>query len=683
MSKEGQPVRQRPILAIVALATGLLAGPRLATPQPQRQLTPIPRPDLEAMEEPIRLGIEEFQAVVDGLADRSDTPPQALATAYGQLGELYHAHGLRDAALAAYGNARTLDPSNAHWAYYLAFLHQDRGELEEAAAAFARVLELEPDDLPTWLRLGSLSLDRNRLEEARRCFAGALALDAASAAAHFGLGRVQAASGEVDAAIESFEKALQLQPEASEVHYPLGLAYRRAGRRDEARRHLEARGDGRVHFADPRVDQLSEILSVSALHALLSLASHRDDFSPRNYLGFAVSQLGDTRGAVEYLRQAVSRKQADGVDAVELARIQYAIGGLLAHRKADAEALAAFAEAVELDSTFTDAHMKLANAQARAGQRSEALASYDRVLALEPENPEARLRRATLRVELGRDDEALADLRRLLELDPESGSARLRLAALLGRRGEAEAALAEYERAIALVLSDEENAVAHLNLARLEEGRGDGDAAMAHYETALRYDPLLQAARLGLAAHLGHRDRYDEAAALYAQVVEAESRHETARLGEITALVLGGRYEDAGRRLEEGHRVLPESISLTHLLARFLAAAPRAQLRRGEKAVELARPLFRRTPALSHGETLAMALAQAGDYAAAARLQETLLEQWQARGGATAVARRLEGNLERYRNAIPCCADAGPLTLLPPPVKPPSPPEDGNRGGGL
>ena len=631
------------------------------------------RPDLGSMALPVRQAIERLQAAVDALEQRQATTDVELGDAYFALGEAYHAHGLSDSAIDAYRHSLELHPTGDRTAYYLGCLLQQAGQMEEASARFETVLARGGDDPALLIRLGNVRLEQAENEVAQQLFSRALAADDSLAAAHYGQGRAALAMGEAQAAVDHFSRALELQPEASVVHYPLAQAYRRLGQVDRARRHLEQLGQVDVTFPDPGLERLSRIAATSALQVVLSLAADREHFSPRDYLGFTLGQLGKTVGSVEYLRQVIAGKGPvrQPHQAVELARIHYAIAGLLVLEGRDADALTELRSAVELAPAFAAGHIMLANALARTGDFAAAARHYDRALEIDPELTEAWLKRSAVRLRLGQDDQALAELRRLTISQPEVAEGWLRLGALLQRRDESAAARSAYQRAIDLDLADSEKAATHRALADLLRQDGQLDQAVDHYRSALSFEPTSIQARLDLAGSLGFLDRYAEAAAEYRRAVDAEPDNETARLGEVSALVLARRYREVRGRLVEAHDALPESASLAHLLARFLVASPDETLRDGRRALELAEPLLERRRSLTIGETVAMALAATGRVEQAAALQRSLFSAARQGNAGEAVTSRLAANLALYEAGQECCAETGPAVLLPPPEPPP------------
>ncbi len=154
---------------------------------------------------------------------------------------------------------------------------------------------------------------------------------------------------------------------------------------------------------------------------------------------------------------------------------------------------------------------------------------------------------------------------------------------------------------------------------------------------------------------MGRLGRNLESAETLRQVVEADPGNIRARLGEAEALAASGRSLEARRRLEEGWQAIPESVELLHALARMLASADDPDTRDGERALELARLTLRAGPSPDRLETLAMALAEAGVFEEAVRLQQDLIRDLSWEGRLDELP-RLEANLARYRAGLSCCA---------------------------
>jgi len=616
------------------------------------------------MEEGLRRQIEALQSGVEALLE-SPASPVRRAEAFGRLGQSYLAFGFFAAAEVAFRNASLSATDDGRWFYYLGVVLQTRGVFDEALAAFEHTTRIRPDDLATWIRLGHLNLDLNRPEAAATAFKKVLGLDPSSAAARYGLGKVATMRGEHADAVALFAEVLELQPEAAVVEYQLGQAYRKLGNLEQAREHLRRRGEEEVSFPDPLGDQVAWLALGAAFEVLQTLAADMDDFSERDFLGFALSQLGDVEGVTEQLREALriqaerSRELAPGSpeaarDRLVRARIHYALGGLLVRSDADDEAAVEFRSALELAPTLEDARIKLGNVLARAGDPSAAIEEYSSVLERNPGNSAALVKRAAALMSLDRDPSAIADLERLRQLEPGNSEALLRLGMAYTKEGDPEKARTVYGDALELDLELRERAAVHFELGNLLSLEGALDQALQSHAKAVEIDGSLTEARFGLGTIQGRMGRYEEAARTYGEVIEIEGDHELARLGQATALVILGREAEARNRLEEGIEALPKSLALTHALARLLAAAVDRSLRDGARAVELARQAVAALSSLEHAETLAMALAQADRFDEAVQLQRRLVGEAESRGDAR-VLERLGRELELYEAGRACC----------------------------
>lgn len=435
----------------------------LAAAQPA--LEPVPPPGPGVVEESVRRELAEAHRAVIGSGSALRDAPADLGAAYGELGRLYAAYELWDAARPAFANALALEPGSPRWHHYLGYVLERKGDLAGAARHFDEVAKPGAYPWAARLRRAGIDLALGRAEAAEEAFrrlseeattARGRSPDlspAIEAAARFGLGRALAAAGDPEAAIPELRRALELQPEASQVHYALGQAYRRAGRVEEARRHLALRGEEPVRFPDPYVDSLASAARGGAFHKFRgdqavqagrlqeaaeayrrAVAAEPESFYYRKSLGLTLYGLGRADEAVRELEAALALEPAlpAAQVPVERSRLHYALGGIAANRGASEEALRYFREAARLDPGYADAHLQIGNLLGAAGSLDEAAAAFGRAVAAAPEAPAPRLQRATTLMDLGRFAEAVPELERYLELAP--GDARaLRLLELARR----------------------------------------------------------------------------------------------------------------------------------------------------------------------------------------------------------------------------------------------------------
>ena len=113
------------------------------------------------------------------------------------------------------------------------------------------------------------------------------------------------------------------------------------------------------------------------------------------------------------------------------------------------------------------------------------------------------------------------------------------------------------------------------------------------------------------------------------------------------------RYGEARDRLLEGRQLFPDRLEFTGALARLYATAPEAQVRDGGRARTLAQELVQRRKSADAQETMAMALAEVGEFEAAASWQREAIAA-AAGAGHHELAVRMADNLRLYQRRRPC-----------------------------
>ena len=138
----------------------------------------------------------------------------------------------------------------------------------------------------------------------------------------------------------------------------------------------------------------------------------------------------------------------------------------------------------------------------------------------------------------------------------------------------------------------------------------------------------------------------------YDQLLESAPENARMRLDRAMALLLGGDYPTARRRLEEDVGALPGHAALRHALARFLATCPEQSLRDGERALEMASALFADRKRPDYAETVAMALAELGRFDEAIEWLRRLMLETERAGRGEALP-RLRRTLESFARKEP------------------------------
>ncbi|RZF66243.1 glycosyltransferase family 41 protein [Sphingomonas populi] len=215
---------------------------------------------------------------------------------------------------------------------------------------------------------------------------------------------------------------------------------------------------------------------------------------PRNVdalhlLGVVAHQRGHNDAALDLIGRAIGQNG-------RVAAFHHNLGNVLGQLGRQADAVAAYRQAIRLQPEHVEAHASLAGLLVQQGEAQEALAAIDRALALRPLDAGKHVNRGNILHALGRSDAAIAAYRRAIELEPALAAAHNNLGLALIAREEVEAALPCYRRAITLK-PDYVEAYVHLGNALQDLGQS-GDAAAA-YRQALVLQPDRADARLALA----------------------------------------------------------------------------------------------------------------------------------------------------------------------------------------
>jgi tetratricopeptide (TPR) repeat protein len=379
-------------------------------------LLPLTIPPLDALEAMVASQIRDALAQVE----RAGVGVRALAAAYGELGETLHAYELLDAAETSYVNASRL-ARESRWLHLRAYLCQQTGRFDDAAGLYADARRLDPQMHVLGIRLGHAYLALGRLADARREFESAAARYPAAAAA--GLGEIALREGRFERAVTHFREALDRVPEATALHYSLAMAYRGAGRIEDARAHLERRGNGVITPADPVVEGLRtrlrgeralvgqgrQAFEAGDYGAAAQLFARAVDAAPasaaaRTNLGLALARLGRASEAAAHLESALAIDAADGAAHAGL-------GMLLAAQDRHEDAVPHLRAAFASGPADAAVRRTLVASLVRLGRTPEAASVLEQALAAEPEDEGVVVTLAILRTDQGRVREAVALLR--------------------------------------------------------------------------------------------------------------------------------------------------------------------------------------------------------------------------------------------------------------------------------
>lgn len=264
---------------------------------------------------------------------------------------------------------------------------------------------------------------------------------------------------------------------------------------------------------------------------------------------------------------------------------------------------------------------------------------------------EREYRLALSLIEAGRLDEAEHALNLACAAKPDNADFLMGNAALLHRRGKS----AEAERVIQSILTKQpDNGLAYSLYAHLLLQANRLTEAETQYDKAVKLLPDDLQLRQGRALNLARLGKYPEAFREFEVCLTRQSRNPEFRANYAAVLIEAGELKRGIEQYEQALKIDPNQLSALNNLSWLLATNPDAQLRNGNRAVELGEQACKLTdwkvPVLMG--TLAAAYAEAGRFddavATATKARDRALEQNQAD-----VAKHNGELLKKYQSGQP------------------------------
>ena len=351
-----------------------------------------------------------------------------------------------------------------------------------------------------------------------------------------------------------------------------------------------------------------------------------------------------------------------------------ALGNVQLAKRDYANAAARFEEALALDPESVSLHSPLASAYRALGRTADAEASLKLWRNRDILLPDPLKQDLDLLLESGLSYElrgvraleahdfpaAAAFFRKGVALTepatPLGRSLRHKLGTALVLSGDTEGAIQQFDEVVRAAPKDqfdESAAKANYSLGLIMASRGEMTPAIDHLTSAVSYNATYLEARIALADMLRGTGRADASLPHYREAIALNPRAIEPRFGYAMALTRLRRYKDARDILEEAIRMQPDRQEVSIALARLLAAAPDDRVRDGRRALMIVDDLFKTNKTTVLGETMAMALAEVGDFGQAVGIQREILQAAQAAGLQDDV-RRMSGNLALYERHRPC-----------------------------
>ena len=199
---------------------------------------------------------------------------------------------------------------------------------------------------------------------------------------------------------------------------------------------------------------------------------------------------------------------------------------------------------------------------------------------------------------------------------------------------------------------DETAAKAHYSLGVLMASSGRGQEAIKHLSAAVGFSPNYVEAYQALADALRRSGRIEQSMTPVPKRSGSIPKQPTRDL--VTAWRSSSWAATWKREIGSTRRHdFTPIVRIFHALSRVLAAAPDDRVRDGQRSQAITERLLQSGKTIDLGETMAMALAERGQFAEAVAIQRSLI-QASIRSELGGVTKHLTANLLRYERQQPC-----------------------------
>jgi tetratricopeptide (TPR) repeat protein len=460
---------------------------------------------------PTRPDLAGKPAMLGGLLTQAEQKAGSSSTRIDgmiELGRLYHANGFTTEAEACWRFARSEEPDEARWSYYLADLSRARSEYAGMTAFLEETLARAADYAPARLQLANLQFKSGELEQAERNYRLRLEGLPQDPYARLGLARVALQRGQTDEAKALLELLMKNTPHFSSGHNLYAELLAMAGDTAGASKHRWL-GRETLRYREPEDPWLDELLMwcydydrlcvlgtiefqteqhdraqeyfqrairvqparPDAYELLAGVYLKKNDaVRARDLLEQALPQLTEKKllGVFTTLSLAY-RSLKEPTEAARIARLGLehagqqpelldALGLALAESGRHEEAAEAWRAALVKNPGDANTNYNLAKSYLALRRLDDALDALDRSLTLQPSFLPTLLLRGEIEIEAGHLDLAEKYLRPAFESHPEEPQARRLLANW------------------------------HLRSGNAAESKSDPDAAERHYREGLTLD---------------------------------------------------------------------------------------------------------------------------------------------------------------------------------------------------
>jgi tetratricopeptide (TPR) repeat protein len=288
-----------------------------------------------------------------------------------------------------------------------------------------------------------------------------------------------------DLKIKVLEEARQFAPEDTQIRDRLLEAYKSKKRWSKAAALLE-------DMAKEKADEntLADLLDVyeamghteGAIDVLRRLADLKPkDVNIKLRLAIALEDAKKPKEAIAFYEASLKDTEKN-----KRLPIYKTLGYLYTEIGQIDKAIAAFLNAVELDSKDANLYYNLSTLYERAGNKERADFFLAKAISLQPEDMESRLKLAESLVKAGKFQEAESHLKDILKKKPDSARAMVLLADILEKQGDKQGLIDIYKKMLSL---DPKNETLVYNVAVLEYETGRIKESIPHFESYLESHP--------------------------------------------------------------------------------------------------------------------------------------------------------------------------------------------------
>ena len=385
-------------------------------------------------------------------------------------------------------------------------LTQDR-LFDRAETLLRRVLEEDPENLAALVDLVQALEGQGKIESAIRTAERALEIDPDYTRMFVVLARLEANRGELDKALELAQLAMDRDPRNPEFLLVKARLLARAGRQDQVET-LLTRG----------IEEFSEIPKISVAFAQLVEA-----------------RRGELESAETRLRKAVEQDPFYPAGWVVLGRI-------LERTRRPEEALGAYRQGLESDSSNMELHGSLGTLLVSMGKLTEGIQHLKEAVRLSPlVQPALHVSLGGALAELGQLEAAGKEYEKVFAVQPKHPGARNNYAVALRKNGR----IQEAEELLLQLIGDHpKNVDAYNNLSAIAVDKMEWPKAERYARIALDIDGTLPEAWNNLAIAQEEQGRSGESERSYVRAIELDPQYWPSHLN------LGILYRKLGRNTE-------------------------------------------------------------------------------------------------------------------------------------